>query len=57
MLFRSAELIQKLESDADLRGRITAAAEVEAREKYSWDAITDKLLDFYSEIQRLHRRR
>ena len=52
-----ADLILKLDADADLRGRVTAAAEAEVREKYSWDIITDKLLDFYSEVQRLHRRR
>ena len=52
-----ADLIRKLDTDADLRGRITDAAEAEVREKYSWDVITDKLLDFYTEIQRLHRRR
>ena len=52
-----AELIQKLDTDADLRGRITDAAEAEVREKYSWDVITDRLLDFYGEIQRLFRRR
>ena len=46
-----------LHLDADLRGRVTAAAEAEVREKYSWDIITDRLLDFYSEVQRLHRRR
>ena len=52
-----ADLILKLDADADLRGRVTAAAEAEVREKYSWDIITDRLLDFYSEVQRLHRRR
>ena len=52
-----AELIQKLDTDADLRGRITDAAEAEVREKYSWDVITDRLLDFYQEVQRIFRRR
>ena len=52
-----AELIQKLDTDAALRGRITEAAEAEVREKYSWDVITDRLLDFYADIQRLFRRR
>ena len=52
-----AKLIQKLDTDADLRGRITDTADAEVREKYSWDVITDRLLDFYAEIQRLFRRR
>ena len=52
-----AAIIRKLDEDAELRGRITDAADAEVRENYSWDIITDKLLDFYSEIQRLFRRR
>ena len=52
-----AGLIRKLDEDAELRDRITEAASAEAREKYSWDVITDKLLDFYQEVQRIHRRR
>jgi glycosyltransferase involved in cell wall biosynthesis len=52
-----ADLIRKLDEDAELRGRITETAAAEAREKYSWDVITDKLLDFYQEVQRIHRRR
>lgn len=52
-----ADLIRKLDEDAELRGRITEAADAEVREHYSWDIITDKLLDFYQEVQRLHRRR
>jgi len=52
-----ADLIRRLDSDADLRGRITEAAEADAREKYSREVISDKILDFYSEVQRLHRRR
>ena len=31
--------------------------EAEVHAKYTWDIITDKLLDFYTEIRRLHRRR
>lgn len=52
-----AALIRKLEEDADLRGRITEAADTEVREHYSWDIITDKLLGFYEDVQRLSRRR
>ena len=52
-----AALIRKLDEDADLRGRITEAAAAEAREKYSWNTITDKLLEFYQEVQRIYRRR
>jgi len=52
-----AELIRKLDEDQELRGRITEAADIEVREKYSWDIITDKLLDFYQEVQRIYRRR
>jgi len=52
-----AELIKKLDADSELRGRITEAADAEVREKYTWDVITDRLLDFYQEVQRLHRRR
>ena len=52
-----AALIRKLDEDADLRGRITEAADVEVREHYTWDIITDKLLDFYQEVQRISRRR
>ena len=52
-----ATLIRKLDEDADLRGRVTAAAAAEARENYSWNTITDKLLDFYQEVQRIYRRR
>ena len=52
-----AALIRKLDEDADLRGRITEAADAEVREHYSWDIITDKLLDFYQEVQRIYRRR
>ena len=52
-----AELVRKVDTDAELRGRITDAADAEVREKYSWDVVTDKLLDFYQEVQRLHRRR
>ena len=51
------DLIRKLDEDAELRGRITEAADAEVREHYSWDIITDKLLDFYQEVQRLYRRR
>ena len=52
-----ADLIRKLDGDAELRGRIKEAADVEVREKYSWDIITDRLLDFYQEVQRVYRRR
>ena len=52
-----AELVKKLDSDAELRGRITEAAAAEVREKYSWDIMTDTLLDFYQEVQRIFRRR
>ena len=52
-----ASIIRKLDEDTELRGRITDAADAEVREKYTWDIMTDKLLDFYSEVQRLHRRR
>ena len=52
-----ASLIRKLDEDAELRGRITEAADIEVRAKYSWDIITDKLLDFYQEVQRVFRRR
>ncbi|MBR3506568.1 MAG: glycosyltransferase family 4 protein [Lentisphaeria bacterium] len=52
-----ADLIRKLDEDEDLRGRITEAADEEVREHYSWNTITDKLLDFYQEVQRIHRRR
>ncbi len=52
-----AALIRKLDEDADLRGRITEAADTEVREHYSWDIITDKLLGFYEDVQRLSRRR
>ena len=52
-----ADLIRKLDSDAELRGRVTEAAAAEVREKYSWDVVTDMLLDFYQEVQRIYRRR
>ncbi len=52
-----AALIRKLDEDAELRGRITEAADAEVREHYSWDIITDQLLDFYQEVQRIYRRR
>ena len=52
-----AALVRKLDEDADLRGRITEAADVEVREHYSWDIITDRLLDFYQDVQRIYRRR
>ena len=52
-----AALIRKLDEDAEFRGRITDAADAEVREKYTWDIITDKLLDFYQEVQRIYRRR
>ena len=52
-----AALIRKLDEDADFRGRITDAADAEVREKYTWDIITDRLLDFYSEVQRIFPRR
>ncbi len=52
-----ADLIRKLDGDAELRGRITDAADAEVQAHYSWDVITDKLLDFYQEVQRIHRRR
>ena len=52
-----ADLIRKLDEDAELRGRITEAADAEVREKYTWDIVTDKLLDFYQEVQRIYRRR
>ena len=52
-----AALIRKLDEDADFRGRITDAADAEVRENYTWDIITDKLLDFYQEVQRIFRRR
>jgi glycosyltransferase involved in cell wall biosynthesis len=52
-----AALIRKLDEDADLRGRITEAADAEVREHYSWDIITDRLLDFYQDVQRIYRRR
>ena len=52
-----ASIIRQLDEDAELRGRITAAADEEVREKYSWDVMTDRLLDFYQEVQRIFRRR
>lgn len=52
-----ADLVRKLDTDADLRGRITDAADAEVRERFSWDIITDQLLDFYQDVQRLYRRR
>ena len=52
-----ADLIRKLDEDTSLRGRITAAADEEVRVNYSWDVMTDKLLDFYQEVQRIFRRR
>ena len=52
-----ADLIRKLDEDTELRGRITDAADAEVRENYSWSVITDRLLDFYQEVQRIYRRR
>ena len=52
-----AALVRKLDEDADLRGRITEAADTEVREHYSWEIITDRLLDFYQDVQRIYRRR
>lgn len=52
-----ADIIRKLDEDAGLRERIAAAADEEVRESYSWDVMTDKLLDFYQEVQRIFRRR
>ena len=52
-----ASLIRKLDDDAELRGRITENAAAEVREQYTWGVITDKLLDFYEEVRRIHRRR
>ena len=37
--------------------RIVAAADAEVRGHYSWDIITDRLLEFYREVSRIHRRR
>ena len=52
-----ADLVRKLDTDADLRGRITDAADAEVREHYVWGIVTDQLLDFYQEVQRIFRRR
>jgi len=52
-----ADIIRNLDEDAELRGRITDAADADVRANYSWDIITDKLLDFYEEVRRIHRRR
>ena len=52
-----ADLVRKLDTDADLRGRITDAADAEVREHYVWGIVTDQLLDFYQEVQRISRRR
>ena len=52
-----AEAVRRFEDDPDLRARIVAAADAEVRARYSWDIITDRLLDFYREVSRIHRRR
>ncbi len=52
-----ADLVRKIDEDTDLRARVTEAAAAEAQERYSWGAITEKLVEFYQEVQRLHRRR
>ena len=52
-----ASIIRKVDEDAELRARIAEAADAEVRAHYSWDIITDKLLDFYQEVQRVYRRR
>jgi len=52
-----AEAIRRLDSDPDLRASITSAADAEVRANYSWDIITDRLLEFYQAVQRIHRRR
>ena len=52
-----AALIRKLDEDGELRGRIAENADADVREQYTWGIITDKLLDFYDEVRRIHRRR
>ena len=52
-----ADLIRKLDGDAGLREKIAAAADAEVREAYSWDVMTDRLLDFYEDVRRIFRRR
>jgi len=52
-----ADLIRRLDGDAELRGRVTDAADAEVREHYTWDTVTDQLLEFYQEVQRIYRRR
>ena len=52
-----ASIVRKVDEDAELRARITEAADAEVRAHYSWGIITDKLLDFYQEVQRVYRRR
>jgi glycosyltransferase involved in cell wall biosynthesis len=52
-----ADAVRRLEDDPDLRARIVSAADAEVRGHYSWDIITDRLLEFYGEVSRIHRRR
>ena len=52
-----ADAVRRFEDDPDLRARIVAAADAEVRGHYSWDIITDRLLEFYREVSRIHRRR
>ena len=52
-----AEAVRRLDSDPDLRASITSAADAEVRANYSWGIVTDRLLEFYQEVQRIHRRR
>ena len=52
-----AELIRKLDSDPDFRGRVVEEADREVRANYTSDITTAKLLDFYQEVQRLSKRR
>ncbi len=47
---RWAGLVKRLSSEPGLRESIVSAAGKLVRERYSWDAVTKKLLDFYSEV-------
>ena len=52
-----AAAVRRLDENPELRARVTEAADAEVRNRYSWDIITDKLLDFYQEVQSVCRRR
>jgi glycosyltransferase involved in cell wall biosynthesis len=40
----------KLMGDSELRGRMRENAACEVREKYSWNTITEKLINFYCKV-------